>query len=261
MIYSRTKKGIRVTEIWYDNEQIERVMADKPDIIRCHYMESMPSNAVAKEPLFTILVDLSNSEEELLQACDKTTRYQINRAGKSDSVETRTVFPSGDDTDSSLEEYVRFFNDFARTKGRGEQSVGEYSKFVNAQTLCIRSVNDSKTGEALAMHCYIVSDGKARLHQSSSLFRNSDDKSEQNRIGRANRFLHMDDMLYFKDLGIPFYDFGGWYGGSTDSQKLAINRFKEAFGGTRQEEYSFILPVTFKGRVSVMLRAIARGIR
>lgn len=261
MIYSRTKKGIRVAEVWYDNEQISHAMGEKPDIIRCHYMDTMPGNAVSREPLFTILVDLSQSEEDLLQACDKTTRYQINRAGKSDSVVTRTLFQLGSDTNPSLEEYVRFFNDFAQSKGRSEQSVGEYSKFVHAHTLCIRSVNDSKTGEALAMHCYIVSDGKARLHQSSSLFRNSNDKNEQNRIGRVNRFLHMDDMLYFKDLGIPVYDFGGWYGGNSDSQKLAINRFKEAFGGAKHEEFSFILPVTFKGRCSVLFRSLVKGMR
>lgn len=261
MIYNRTKKGIRVAEIWYDNEQIQHVMAEKPDIIRCHFMGSMPSGAVAKEPLFTILVDLAQSGEDLLQNCHKTTRYEINRTKKSDPVEAVTFFPSGCHDDALLEEYVRFFNGFARSKGRGEQSAGEYSKFVHAHTLCIRSVVDRETGEHLAMHCYIVSDGRARLYQSSSLFRNVEDKAEQNRIARVNRFLHLEDMLYFKNLGIPVYDFGGWYGGKSDSQKLAINRFKEAFGGTRHEEYSFILPVTFRGRVSVLLRALVRGIR
>ncbi len=38
--------------------------------------------------------------------------------------------------------------------------------------------------------------------------------------------------------GFRVYDFGGWYAGSTDVEKLMINRFKEEFGGQKVLEFT-----------------------
>jgi hypothetical protein len=260
MIYPRTKKGIRIAEVWFNGDNVREAILDKPDIVRCNYVDSIYGKTVSLKRNPTIFMDLSRSEEELLADCNKTTRYQINRAKKSDSVETVTDFPQGSSDSAVLDRYIEFYNDFARSKGRGLQSVNRYVQYVTHHTLVIRSVVDAQSREPLAMHSYIVSDGRARLHQSASLFRTCDDKAEQSRIGRANRFLHMDDMLYFKGLGIASFDFGGWYGGTTDTAKLAINSFKESFGGYRRDDFSYIVPLTIRGWLSVLVRAVARKI-
>lgn len=70
----------------------------------------------------------------------------------------------------------------------------------------------------------------------------------RNLIGRANRFHHWQDMLRFKQAGIRVYDFGGWYQGTTDTEKLGINRFKAEFGGTVVTNYNCKLLLTAKSR-------------
>jgi lipid II:glycine glycyltransferase (peptidoglycan interpeptide bridge formation enzyme) len=103
------------------------------------------------------------------------------------------------------------------------------------------------------MHACVVSDGRARMHQSSSHFRSSDDSELRRLIGRANRYLQWDDILYFKNMGLDYYDFGGWYGGGSDTEKLAINQFKESFGGEKQKEFTYMAPLTLRGRIAVFL--------
>lgn len=258
MIYNRTKKGIKIAEIWYNNTEIETALQSGTDIIRCHYMDSLPPGASAVENLYTLLIDLSRTEEEITSGFDKTTKYQANRGKTKDNVTAETFFSCGEKDMARFDIYIRFFNDFAKTKNRGTVSFSDYEQFLTAGNICVRCIKDNETGEPLVMHCYVVSDGKARLHQSASLFRNNEDKEARNRVGRVNKFLHLDDMLYFKEQGIPYYDFGGWYGGNTDTEKLSINKFKEAFGGEKHPEYSCIIPVSFKGKLSTFVRNILK---
>jgi lipid II:glycine glycyltransferase (peptidoglycan interpeptide bridge formation enzyme) len=129
-------------------------------------------------------------------------------------------------------------------------------QFVEQKNLCLRYA--SKNNEIETMHAYVISDNTARLHQSSSLFRTSDNPEYRNMIARANRLLHWDDILYFKNLGLKWYDLGGWYGGNTNKEQLAINIFKESFGGSQKEEYSYIIPITFFGKFSVGIHSFIK---
>ncbi|HKL86798.1 MAG TPA: hypothetical protein VJ861_10750 [Treponemataceae bacterium] len=261
MIYNRVKTTLNIAEVWYTNSQIPLALKSKPDVIRCHYMNEMPPKGVSQENLFTILIELSQTEEEIIKKLSNTTRYQVNRGKLKDDVIVETFFASGCKDVDKITQYINFFNDFARSKNRGLVIFSDYEKFITENTLCIRTVQDINTHENLSMHAYIVSDSKARLHQSSSTFRNLDDKNERSRIGRANRFLHFDDMIYFKQLGISFYDFGGWYGGKGDQQKIAINQFKESFGGQKHPEFSCVIPVSFKGKLFVFAREILKRLK
>ena len=66
-------------------------------------------------------------------------------------------------------------------------------------------------------------------------------------------------MLYFKNMGLAYYDLGGWYGGNTDKEKLAINEFKEAFGGEKTREYTYLLPLTLFGKAASCLSGLLKG--
>jgi lipid II:glycine glycyltransferase (peptidoglycan interpeptide bridge formation enzyme) len=75
-------------------------------------------------------------------------------------------------------------------------------------------------------------------------------------IGRANRLLHWEDIRYFKSQGYLIYDFGGIGVDINDKEKQAINKFKECFNGVRVKEYKSLVPVTFKGFLSVFYKKI-----
>ena len=256
MIYQKKKAGLRIADIWFNDGEEPSFACD---IRRYHYVRSLPSRCASPERLYTILIDLSRDEDALLSELDKTTKYQAKRAKERDDVRTETFISLGDKSREKLDQYIDFFNEFAKSKDRGLIDLADLESFHEAGTLCVRSVIDNKSGTTLSMHCNVVSDGKARLHQSSSHVRGSDDADFRSLVGRANRFLHWDDILYFKGLGISFYDFGGWYGGTEDQEKLAINKFKEAFGGTKTEEFSYLVPCTFAGKASIFMRNLIRG--
>jgi lipid II:glycine glycyltransferase (peptidoglycan interpeptide bridge formation enzyme) len=108
----------------------------------------------------------------------------------------------------------------------------------------------------MVFHTYIIAGNRARLAQSVSLFRMSDDGSFRNLTGRANRLLHWEDMLYFKRLGYSIYDFGGVNPDTANEETNAITRFKECFGGRRVVEYNSTAPASLKGLLYAAYRKL-----
>jgi len=62
-------------------------------------------------------------------------------------------------------------------------------------------------------------------------------------VGRANRFLHYEDIRYFKEHGYETYDLGGYAKDTQDPKLQGINVFKESFGGTIVEQYNYYSPL------------------
>ena len=97
------------------------------------------------------------------------------------------------------------------------------------------------------------------LFYSASLFRELDNSAIRNRIGRANRLLHWQDMLHFKAGGISVYDFGGWYAGDSDLERLRINKFKEEFGGQIVKNHICERALTVKAKLFLRARRFLLG--
>jgi len=68
-------------------------------------------------------------------------------------------------------------------------------------------------------------------------------KVSKSEIGRANRFLHYEDIKYFKELGYRFYDLGGIAKDTQDDKLQGINKFKEGFGGELVRQYNYYSPL------------------
>lgn len=68
-------------------------------------------------------------------------------------------------------------------------------------------------------------------------------------VGMANRFLHFENIKYFKENGYEEYDFGGYAYNTQDKHLQNINAFKAAFGGVLSEQsdyYSYPLYISLK---------------
>ncbi len=59
-------------------------------------------------------------------------------------------------------------------------------------------------------------------------------------VGRANKWLHWKDMQNFKEMGLAFYDFGGYSGSVLDPNKIGIDKFKKGFGGAEVDSFEYI---------------------
>ncbi|MDR0231291.1 MAG: hypothetical protein LBI82_04150 [Dysgonamonadaceae bacterium] len=247
MIYYLKNRFLHTAEIWYNSA--ERPI-NKVDRLCYQYVEKKSKKMFFLRELFTILLDLSKSENELFSEIKKNTKYEINRAKNKDNVICGNLLEIGYVDNSSIDKFVDFYNDFAQSKKRGKINVSDLQQFINMKNFCIRYVQ--KDDEIIAMHSYVVSDNIARLFHSCSLFRKNDDSEYRSMVGRANRLLHWDDILYFKNGGLSTYDLGGWCGDQTNAEQLLINQFKESFGGKKKKEYSYIIPVSFLGLISVI---------
>ena len=111
----------------------------------------------------------------------------------------------------------------------------------------------SRDGEDLVWHVY-YSDGRVVwLQYTASCFRGRDNDYRA-LVGRANRWLHWQDMRSFRGSGARRYDWGGLFEDESTPEREGINRFKRDFGGEPVRSYECAAPVTVKGRLYLPLR-------
>jgi lipid II:glycine glycyltransferase (peptidoglycan interpeptide bridge formation enzyme) len=209
--------------------------ADKPrpsDALRfAQYFHCESRGEIAgfrRTPKFTLLVDLTAPPETLLGSFSESTRYEINRS-------TREGVQLEAETD--LRRYCEFLN-AADTQGRGHVDPGDLAPYWGRML----ATKVTTSGEPLAMHGHLfdAQSGRVLLYQSASLFAVEADSQRRNRIGRANRWLHYQEMLKFKELGASVYDLGGYAKGTTHAKLKGINQFKDGFGGSLAEQSNYI---------------------
>ncbi len=176
-----------------------------------------------EKKFMTLISDLTQSEGELLSLIAKNTKYKIKRAARENCCADVV----------SLDEFAPFFNEFAPSKNlhpltkKNIETLKPYSIAT-----AVKAVNTP----ILAMHLYLIdkSISRVRLLYSATVNRKETDL-DLNFVGRANRFLHWDDMLRFKSMNIKNYDWGG-IAGTDDPATSGIDDFKKAFGGYEVHE-------------------------
>jgi hypothetical protein len=202
---------------------------------------------------FTRLIDLGDDLDHLLAGLGRHTRHHIRRAETRDGIEAHLL---KDPTEPEVEEFLSFYDRFAATKGQPPSNRPQLQALRKAGGLAL-SLARNRDGEPFVWHCYLIKENRARLTHSASLFRLERDASRRAELGRANRLLHWADLVSFRSFGVECYDFGGWYGGSSDEALLKINSFKREFGGEVVEEWSSFRAGSRLGGAYLALRDLA----
>src|SRR5262249_2119895 len=155
-----------------------------------------------------------------LANCGRNTVYKIKRARR-DGVQFAI--------EKDLDRFVSTFNLFLQESNPVPLARSDLDSYGDHLTLTKAVLQ----GEPLVMHCYLVHghSSRARLLHSASTYHGVQDSAKRGLIGRANRFLHFEDMLHFKRSGLRLYDLGGYALDTSDPKRLAINEFKDGFGG------------------------------
>jgi len=187
-------------------------------LTRYYYPKRRPKFGFIWQKAYTAYVDIEKSEEEILSNFKKNTKYEINRA-KREGVEYKIS--------NDIDFFYNYYNEFAKSKNL---ELLNYNTLLKYKDFIVIS-QAVKDGEVLSTHIHLLDkDNKiAILLYSASLFRKIEDKKLRNLIGYANRFLHYQDMLYFKSKGCSIYDFGGYAYGTNDEVEKRINHFKDSF--------------------------------
>lgn len=175
----------------------------------------------------SIEMSLLESPENLLQKMSKNTRYEVKRALGRDELCTEVLM---DVSKQELNEFLTFYNAFADLKNLGHIGEAKIRQLATDGKYAITKCYGND-GMLLVEHTYYLdkTDKRVMLATSSSLYRKKEYAQYKNLIGRANRMLHYQDMLYFKAEGYQIYDFNGISDFSEETK--AIADFKRGFGG------------------------------
>ena len=175
-----------------------------------------------REVCHTMLVDLRRSEEEILAGFSAETRRLVRKAEK----EGITYEVSTD-----MDEFVRFFNRFARQK--------KLAYWLNADTLKSRGKNYKitravKDGEVLFSHLYLCDEEtrRAAILCGGSILKDGNRTFSNAVLSSANRGLHYFDMRMLKAGNYHVCDLGGYAPDTQDPELKRINDFKDEFRGT-----------------------------
>ncbi|MGH8746461.1 MAG: hypothetical protein ACREUK_08215, partial [Burkholderiales bacterium] len=198
-------------------------------------------------PFLTMITDLSVDEVALVGQFGKDCRYKVHRAQTKDRLRMGLC----DDPRKELAQFRAFYDTFAKQKGVPPCDDKWLCAACEAGQLALTFA--SRDGETLVRHAYLLSGDAVWLQYTASCFRDRDNATRA-LIGRANRWLHWQDMLHFKRVGLRRYDWGGLFEDESEPGNAGINRFKKDFGGQPVRSYECVQPVTLKGRIYLPLR-------
>ncbi len=236
-------------ELWFDEAAPE---SPGVDILRYRCRSAPPAGARSVTAFLSMLTELNVEPDDIMAAFSKDCRYKIRRADTKDGLITEWF----SDPQPGLAEFIAFFDAFARQKSHepcDRQWLGAAS--AAGQLMLTRATRD---GETLVWHAYLIAGNRAWLQYSASCFRDKDNDYRA-LVGRANRWLHWKSILHCKALGMTCYDWGGLFPDETEPEHAGINGFKRSFGGHIARTFNCTVPVTFKGRLYLPLRAAWRS--
>ncbi len=221
LIVSKKNKNIPIIDCWYAQHAL-----GMDGVIR--YQEAEKPIGAQPQRFDTLLSDLTEDEETILSHYTKNCRYEVRRAPKEGV--SCSMKCGKEITEQDILVFTDFFEQFWASKGisyhekeKCRAMMRQYAG-AGAMALTMAFIGD----KLLVYHTYILDEKRVRLYQSASQFR-TDESITTKVIGFANRYLHYEDMLFFKRIGKEQYDWGG--AGRTEDVE-SITKFKESFGGT-----------------------------
>ena len=225
MLSFNKKVGLLTIGHKYYSHKIEARDAFRLSVYYQANVYKKPLGFIAK-PFYTILNKLDVTEDDILKGFTSTVRNEVRRSER-ENVQFGFI--------DNLDDFRQFHNNFANAKGTYLADMGLIEGYKdNLLITC------AKLGrKILAAHAYLCDSqtNMVRLLFSSNIRLTED--IDLNFIGRANKFLHFKDMLYFKEIGYLIYDFGGFAFNTDDKQRQGINTFKQSFGGELVENTDY----------------------
>lgn len=242
-------------QIWYPRNLSDDIFKRYHELITFIELEGK-----WKGNAYSSWIDLSQNKEEILQQFSKTRRYEVRRAKERDNLK---VFFQNALEDAEISEFEKYYEHFAdMTDGLNGHGIDiEKVKALNNQKQFVLAKIVDAQNNILVIHSYIIDYGEkiVALFTSSSHFR--EDIEKKALISRANGLLHYESMLYFKNLKLNIYDFGGIYLGNLHLRHASITSFKQSFGGKIMNfQNGIIIPIREAKIIDCNLSKISKTI-
>lgn len=222
-----TKKTLLYTrqEIWFwKGEEIKR---SNNDMFYVSFVKPEFKTNYFKE-VTTLFIDLTQDKEALFSDIKPNFRNEIRRAEKEECVcSIKENF-----SEKELVQIIKDYQKFAQTKGLDEDlSMDRLGAYCRDKVFMTSTV--SCKNEFICTHVYLLNNKiSASLLLSFDNITFTDDALR----GFANKYLHWQDIVYFKEKDFNYYDFGGV---DLVDSPAGIAKFKQSFGGSLVHGYNF----------------------
>ena len=202
---------LNVLEIWFErNVDINEIINESPIKVDKVYTYGNEKSVMGyhSSKFISLLTDLTVSEESLWTKLSKTTRQEINRAKRED---IRLLEIKNHEFYRNKEILKRFGDTYTHMYAqKGMNGIYLPMERISAyiENKCFIITSAMIDGQEAVYHSYIYDNHETRLLQSCSAFR-GEDRTIKSKVSWANRYLHWNDMLMFKNAGLKRYDWGG----------------------------------------------------
>lgn len=199
----------------------------------------------------TILIDLQDEEETLMQNMRKSTRQDIKRAQRNTDMEYEYVrFPETD----QLQLFCSHYDAFAAEKRISPADACYLEEARQKGILSLLYVKDHM-GQILCGAADFILSERCYGAYAFNTFRVHDDKKT---LGQANKLLYWLSIQHGKHNGCRLFDMAGLAGGVRRGSLEGIDEFKRGFGGRDVVEYDFYKGFTLKGKFLILILKLIR---
>lgn len=219
---SYSKFLFKKKEVWFfEGERINEASYNS----YIYYKKFPGGKTIEEESCF---IDLTKSDIEIHNNLSKTTRLHIKKAKYFDVLVKIEFTPNF----KSVLDFNSTFNQFAQKKN---------IPFSSKRILALHKTNNLvlsyaySKNELTTIHAYLHDSKYIVLLHTFNLLKNNSLSSI------CNKYLHWQEIIFFKEKGFQNYDFGG-----IDLKKVpGISKFKLSFGATIVKRYSAIKTNSF----------------
>lgn len=251
-INRRTKFGfIRIKDLYYA-PALQPSPADMDVVYYYHCQVPGPK----ARPFHTLLIDVSLGPEDLLATFRKSTRNAIRKVIRDNSI-VISIEPVGNT--AGLQAFIEAYDLFASQKGIQLCNRELLELLAAEERLILATARTSD--DVLCQFLLIETDKKMVAYYGyNTRFSMEGDDKTASLIGKANRALDYQCMMYTREKGKSHYDFCGLTLNPDNEGTENVDHYKLGFGGEKFTEYHFMKPVTLKGWLFCQLKAFQGGI-
>jgi len=246
-------KGVRVERIWFTNIGVSRC-----DIIRFTRATTSIQDSlfVINNDYETVINNINLSDESILKKFSKTVRYEIKKCLKE---EVKIKFLQAKDlleNNHFLKDFEKIYTGLAKSTNNKDLLKAYNKKKINSYIINdLILISQARLGTITIYHIYVWGDKNSVLLYSASNFR--EEKEFKYLGGQMNKLLHYKDMIYFRDKGVQYYDWGNI---SNSSNPNGIDKFKMSFGGTIERGYNIFVGNTIIGKCLILGKKLFHSI-
>ena len=218
------KYGFKTRTIWFSETPFDVSGYDRVVFRAC--TKDVDVEVFSKQEFTTLIIDLRQDLEIMWRQMSKSScRSAINKA-KRDGIDILI--------DQEYNAFIDINNKFRMAKGLPAYNVDvEFMK--NYGTLLVSKIDETILGGQL----YLNDDNNMRWLLGASK-RLEVTANTQPLVGAANRLMIWEAIQYAKNIGIKWFDMGGYYTGKKPNPQMeGINLFKKSFGGDIVTHYTY----------------------